>query len=190
PMPFSHLHARLPDLAERETRSVRTFPGNSWGLPPKTFFLHEMYCNEEGCDCRRVFFCVVSSPGRRLEAVIAYGWETPAFYARWLRDADPEDVAEMKGPALNLGSPQTSLAPGLVRMVSDTLLRDGAYVARLKRHYAAFKATILPAARRPAGSGDRRLLRPRGESSPSRPPRRRVPGNPSAADRDGGKPRE
>jgi hypothetical protein len=67
-----------------------------------------MYCNERGCDCRRVYFMVFSSAQRQPQAVIAWGWEDLAFYTRWLGMNDPEMAREMQGPVLNLGSPHSA----------------------------------------------------------------------------------
>ncbi|MCK4735010.1 MAG: hypothetical protein KAT65_21335 [Methanophagales archaeon] len=44
-------------------------------------------------------------------AVIAYGWENRKFYADWLGRNDPPAIADLKGPALNLASHQSELAP-------------------------------------------------------------------------------
>lgn len=68
-------------------------------------------------------------------AVIAYGWEDSAFYARWYRQNDPVIIHEMQGPILNLSSNQSELAPALLDLVRNTLLEDPAYIERLKRHY-------------------------------------------------------
>ena len=56
----------------------------------------EMYCNEPGCDCRRVFFSVVSSRTQAPEAVIAYGWESAKFYRKWFRQGTDEDIAMLE----------------------------------------------------------------------------------------------
>ncbi len=57
-MPFAPFHSLFPDLAARETRSIVTF--NDDELPEATYGLVELYCNERGCDCRRVIFQVIS----------------------------------------------------------------------------------------------------------------------------------
>lgn len=50
---------------------------------------------------------------------------------------------------LNLGSPRTELAPAIVELARDLLLRDRRYVERLKRHYALMRAKVD----RPAAAG-------------------------------------
>ncbi|NLX95729.1 MAG: IS110 family transposase [Rhodopirellula sp.] len=54
---------------------------------------------------------------RSPEAVIAWGWESREFYARWMHTDAPEMIRELQGPVLNLGSPQSSHAPALLDLV-------------------------------------------------------------------------
>ena len=102
----------------------------------------EMYCDEPGCDCRRVFFSVLSSQTTQVEAVIAYGWENIHFYTQWMGDDDPQTARALKGPILNPGSPQAAFAPALLDIVKNVILQDEQYVARLKTHYTLFRETI------------------------------------------------
>lgn len=141
-MPYALLHDHFPDVAERETRTIIVLEDSNASLPPGRYSFLEMFCDERGCDCRRVFFYVVSSRRNDVEAVIAWGWESPEFYAKWMGDNDPQTIAELRGPALNLGSPETHLAPAILEVVRNVLLRDAAYVDRVKRHYVMFREKI------------------------------------------------
>ena len=141
-MPYVPFSEYFPDVAERETRSITVPPGSRVGLPIGDYGFLEMYCDERGCDCRRVFFYVVSSFRRKVEAVVAWGWEDLDFYAKWMKDDDLAIVATLKGPILNPGSPSTNLAPAILELVRNVLLRDPEYVARIKRHYRMFKDKI------------------------------------------------
>jgi len=141
-MPYVFFHEYFPEIAEQETRTITVLGQSSLGIPPGQYSLVEMYCDERGCDCRRVFFYVVSPPKREVKAVIAYGWESPEFYARWMGDDDPEIIEELQGPVLNMCSPQSSLAPAILEIVNDIILRDTAYAERIKRHYAMFRDKI------------------------------------------------
>jgi hypothetical protein len=141
-MPFVFFHEYFPEIAERETRNMIVLEASSLGLPPARYSLVEMFCDEPGCDCRRVFFYVISSRKKGVEAVIAWGWESLEFYARWMTYPDPESVRELQGPILNFGSPQSEFAPALLEIVRDTVLKDGEYVERLKRHYRMFRDKI------------------------------------------------
>ena len=148
-MPYAGFHNYFPEIAKRETHSV-TILDTSAPLPPGQYALFEMFCDEAGCDCRRVLFYVVASFRKGPEAVVAYGWEDAAFYARWMKDADPEILKDLKGPVLNLFSPQSELAPAILDLIENCVLKDTAYVERLKRHYRMFRDVVDANAGRPA----------------------------------------
>ena len=141
-MPFVFFHSRFPEIAHRETRSITVLSESLAGLPAGDYGFLEMFCDEPGCDCRRVFFYVVSERRRDVEAVIAYGWESPKFYARWMKDDDPKTIADLKGPILNLGSPQSRLAPAILKLCEKALLCDRTYMARVKEHYQIFREDV------------------------------------------------
>jgi hypothetical protein len=143
-MPYAPFHSVLPDLALRETRSVTIIEptDDAVPLPPDEYAFIELYCDEAGCDCQRVMFDVVSHQRMHHEAIIAFGWETPDFYARWLHDDDADMIAELIGPVLNLCSRQSPLAPALLRLTEDVLLADPVYMDRLKEHYRLFREHV------------------------------------------------
>jgi hypothetical protein len=146
-MPFVSFHDYFPDLAEEETRCMTVF--NDPLLPPDVFALTELYCDELDCDCRRVFFDIISSARRSTVAVIAYGWETEEFYRNWSHSDDPIAIHDLKGPVLNLGSRQSELAPVLLEQIQSVVLANKRYVERLERHYHLFKNRIAGFASRP-----------------------------------------
>lgn len=141
-MAYAPFYTRFPEVAEHETRTVTVLDPISFNLPLAQYSFIEMFCDEPGCDCRRAFFTVVSSADNATKAVIAWGWETPAFYRKWLGMGDPHLLNDLKGPGLNLGSPQSELAPALLKLFQDVLLQDNAYIERVKRHYDMFRATV------------------------------------------------
>jgi hypothetical protein len=141
-MPYTLFHDYFPEIAERETRTISVFANSPWDVPPAHYSLVEMYCDERDCDCRRVFFYVVSSLTEQAVAVIAYGWESPEFYAKWMGNDDPEIIEELKGPVLNLASPQSEIAPLILDMVQQVVLQDQAYIQRVKNHYRLFRQRI------------------------------------------------
>lgn len=141
-MPYAFFHEHFPEIAARETRSITVQEKLSSGLPPGEYGFLDMYCNERKCDCRRVFFYVVSPTKKEPVAVIAYGWESRKFYAKWMGDDDPEIMKDLQGPVLNMGSPQSSLAPAILEIVKDIILQDSAYIERIKTHYKMFRDKI------------------------------------------------
>ncbi len=141
-MPYAFFYELCPELAESETRTITVPDDSSLTLPAGDYSLREMYCNERKCDCRRVFFYVVSSLTNDVVAVIAWGWESKEFYAKWMRDDDPEVIKELQGPILNMASPQSSLAPAILDLVNDIILNDRAYVERIKTHYLIYRSKV------------------------------------------------
>jgi hypothetical protein len=145
-MPYEPFHERFREIAEKETRTIIAV--NDPDLPDGEYGLTEAYCNEAGCDCRRVFFNVVSWRTGEVLAVITYGWESEKFYAEWFGDTAEwlgEDTSsvlrELEGPALNSISFQSELALVLLEKVKF-ILRDKNYVNRIKRHYKIFKEAV------------------------------------------------
>jgi len=68
-----------------------------------------------------------------------------------MRDDSPEVIEELKGPSLNMASPQSNLAPAILELVKEALLQDKSYVERIKTHYRMFRDKIdrkLPLKRR------------------------------------------
>ena len=165
-MPYVPFHKHFPDIAEKETRALIVVDDEE--LPAADYCLTEMYCDEPGCDCRRVFFNIFSSKTEKSMAIVAFGWETTEYYQRWLGEDDPNMINELKGPALNSASYQSKLAPALLEKIRH-VLQDKKYVERIKKHYKMFrdyieeekkdynKKSIMPQVNRndpcPCGSG-------------------------------------
>jgi hypothetical protein len=144
-MAYELFMERFRELGKKETRSATVFENNPYGLPVDEYGLLEAYCDDEDCDCRRVFLNFVSRKRDEIIAVVTYGWEDKAFYRKWFGGSDSEAareaVREMTGLGLNSASRQSKFAPAALRLVKD-LLQDPNYVARIKRHYKQFKETV------------------------------------------------
>ena len=76
--------------------------------------------------------------------MIAYGWQSADFYRKWTKSANPEIIRAMQGLTLKPMSKQSELAPALLELMQKLILKDPAYVARLKRHYQMFKEQVDP----------------------------------------------
>jgi hypothetical protein len=138
-MPYESFHSLFPEIAANETRTITVL--NPKTIPTGQYVLIEMYCNEPACDCRRVFFDVYDVKRRKSMAIVAYGWESEKFYARWYGENDPQTIRDLQGPALNLGSKQSKYAPAFLALI-EGILEDSKYVSRLKRHYRIFKDAV------------------------------------------------
>lgn len=135
-IPFTE---RFLELGARETRSV-TVTGQP-DLPDGDYGFLELYCNEPGCDCRRVTISVLrpETGWSKVWATISYGWESVDFYEKWGgRHSDP---VEMQGPCLDTFNPQTQYSPALLK-VFRVLLQSPDYVERFKRHYRMVRDSV------------------------------------------------
>lgn len=128
---------RFPELGTRETRTITT--AGLQGLPADEYALLELYCNEHGCDCRRVVIEVVARSTGETLAIINYGWESLDFYEKKLRSE--EYAREVVGGSLDPMNRQSRHAPILLAMFRD-VIKDRAYTDRLARHYQLFKQTV------------------------------------------------
>jgi len=155
-MPMTPFYTHFPELAFNEMRSLAV-KGKA-DLPDGEYGFLELYCDEPGCDCRRVIIDVISPATQdKIWATINYGWEDVAFYEEWM--GSPEDAVDCKGPSLDPFNPQTEYSPALLGLFA-LMLNDETYVERLKRHYELFKEAVRDKHRpqwRP--SGPRRRLR-------------------------------
>lgn len=123
------------DIAEAETRSITIFEGHGSGLPPGEYGFIEYYCDEKNCDCRRVHFMVVADWSKKPLAMIAYGWESPSYYAKWLHSGDKKVAAKMSGVELEIMFDQSEYADAAKNLCENDLLADPNYLERIKRHY-------------------------------------------------------
>jgi len=141
---FEAFHTRFPDVGVTETRTITPELVAGQG---DTYIFLELYCNDERCDCRRVIVHVCSlgqaeEGSSRPLASLSFGWEPEQFYRDWAGfPLDADDLAELKGPGLQRLVPQTALADLMLEWFRD-LLADPDYVARIKRHYQAFRASV------------------------------------------------
>jgi hypothetical protein len=136
-MSMAPFYTRYRDLAFREMRALLVRSHES--LPPGDYGFLEFYCNESGCDCRRVILHVLrADTGPRVWASINFGWEKPSYYRQWMR-GDAEAARDLAGATLDPLNPQTEHSQTLLGLFQRIVLGDPAYVRRLERHYRLFK---------------------------------------------------
>jgi hypothetical protein len=154
---YTAFHHKFPDIGVTETRTVIEVDNGRRG---DTFLFLELYCDEVDCDCRRVFIQVASAKAQEARraatvATLVYGWEGDQFYRDWARHPlNAEDLLDLKGPAFPRLQPQSARSEEMLAHFKD-LLKDPAYVARIKRHYAMFRADIDSSSPRPEEVGNR-----------------------------------
>jgi len=123
----------FPEIANVKTRCV--------------YVLEDDPLPEPYCDQRRVFLHVPAHARKQFVAVMAFGWEAAA-YRKWIPDEDPMALAELKGPVLNLGSPQCEISPAVLGVVRE-VLKDKAYVEKLKEAGKVQTAEQVRGAKKP-----------------------------------------
>ncbi|HEY6372440.1 MAG TPA: hypothetical protein VIX37_17820 [Candidatus Sulfotelmatobacter sp.] len=138
-MPMIPLIEKFPDLGARETRSVTV--AQRQDLRDGEYGFVELYCNEPGCDCRRVMIDVLrpETGWSKIWATISYGWESLEFYRKW--GGSHSDPSETQGPYLDPLNPQTEYSPALLNLFRF-LVQSPDYVVRLQRHYQMFRRSV------------------------------------------------
>jgi hypothetical protein len=109
-------------------------------LPDGEYRFVELYCDEPGCECRRVVILVWDESDRTL-ATINYGWESEGYYLNWMRHPDLEMAKEMASATLERFGTQTKYAPAFLRLFEE-VIEDPGYLAKLRDHYAHFRASV------------------------------------------------
>lgn len=159
------------ELAARETRTVTiTAPILELGrliLQADEYGFDELYCVEQGCDCRRVIINVLARHAQAHVATINHAFDPPSH------DYDPPEQTFLD--PLNR---QTEWSEALLDIFVNLVLKDESYRQRLMRHYRIFKEAvndpahpchrIIGGAERPEGFAREASAR----RSPILPPRR------------------
>jgi hypothetical protein len=141
-MAFILFHDFFPELAEDETLTAQIPLDSGFDLPEGKYSFFELFCDEPGCDCRRVFFMILSPTNKERLALVNYGWESPEFYAKKYKTKDALMIADIKGPSLAIGQRQSSLAPAILELVQYIFSNNPEYIERIKRHYFMFRGAI------------------------------------------------
>jgi hypothetical protein len=140
-MPLQPFDLICPETAAKELR-ICTVPTSEAGVPAGDYFLREFYCNEHGCDCRRVLVQFIPKQKEwEVAASINFGWERPRFYRKW--SSDPDLWREMAGATLEPFAEQGPHSLHFLAMF-EHISRDPALVAVFRRHYLLVKQTLEP----------------------------------------------
>lgn len=134
-MPLRPFSQYFPKLAADELRSIWIVPdtiaetasvAEVKSLADEAYALHEYYCDEPDCDCRRVVLCVEGMHSG-VQCWINFGFERNHSLA---------------GPFIDPMLPTGPDAKHVLKLVKDETLTDQQYVDRLKRHYRLFKEQV------------------------------------------------
>ncbi|MFK7973532.1 MAG: YecA family protein [Rickettsiaceae bacterium] len=139
---LTQLHAILPDIAEKETRSI-TFQGIDPNFPSirlGSYHFTEMFCTDISCDCRIAMIRVVDDNGELL-ATLRYAWESEDFYTDWM-GGDAEFGKETPGAKLYPLQPQGEEYLEFEKVFKTMIEQDPKYAERIKRHYKLFRIKL------------------------------------------------
>jgi hypothetical protein len=120
-----------------QVRSVRI--AQSPQLPDGEYSFIDMYCSDPGCDCRKTMIQVMHNG--RLVSIINYGWESSAFYKKWMGSSAEDNLfPAMHGASIDITSPNLVSGEGVLGLF-NALLND-MWVAKFKHHYKEVKAAV------------------------------------------------
>lgn len=140
-MPMTPFVTRFPELGARETRALLVSGRKE--LPDGNYGFLELYCDEPGCDCRRVMIDVLREDTKdKIWATLNYGWENVEFYRQWGRCSSDREARALQGPELDPLNPQTQYSRVLLEGFRIFLLQSPDYVQRLKHHYQMFREAV------------------------------------------------
>jgi len=142
----------FPEVAARQMVLLWVDPPRK-RLPVKSYGLLEYYCDEPGCDCRRVMLDVVSDYRGRVFASICFGWESLEFYRKWAGTRDLGDASPLKKGVLDPAALNCDWADVLLDHVRREVLANPKMVARFKRHYEMVKRDQRRRTRKGGGTG-------------------------------------
>lgn len=120
-----------------QVRSVRI--AQSPQLPDGEYSFIDMYCSDPSCDCRKTMIQVLHNG--RLVSIINYGWESAAFYKKWMgSSAEDNSFPAMNGVSIDITSPNLVNEENVLGLF-NFLLND-MWVAKFKRHYIEVKTAV------------------------------------------------
>jgi hypothetical protein len=140
----------FPELARKETRTAMVLDPVEGHLPVDEYGFDEWYCDERGCDCRRVMINVLARGTQRHLATINHAFDLPRTGAL---------VSEQT--FLDPLNTQAEWSDELLDLFINIVLHDEAYRQRLMRHYQMFKRVVNDPCH-----PHHYLLRPRGAHAP------------------------
>jgi hypothetical protein len=134
-MYFTPFEDAVPSIGATETRVLHVF--RDCEVPIGSYVFLECYCTDPECDCQLVRFVVVGEDGQK-HACISYGWNDKAFYDEAFSACDHN----FPGPDFAFLTLQGPYANYFLDFCKNILIRDEAYVERLKRHNILFKQAM------------------------------------------------
>lgn len=119
----------FPEVARRESYAIQVVKRGQ--VPPGHYLFREYYCNDPGCDCRRVLLHVTWAEAKRVVATINYSFEpTPPPF-----DDEPQIF-------LDPINPQSDWSHEFLDIFREEVAVDGPHRDRLLHHYEMWKSVV------------------------------------------------
>ena len=132
-----------PEMAKSEAAYLSCV--NHPSIEDGKYLLFEMYCAEPACDCRQVMILVLGDAqavGQSdVLAAFTFGWESSAFYKKWLRQVPhaPEAETDLWSGAHLLPDTSPSASADAFLAAFRLFIRHPSNVQRYRRHYQLFR---------------------------------------------------
>ena len=116
-------------------------------LPDGEYSFVDMYCTDSSCDCRKTMVAVLHK-GTNI-ATIDYGWESEAYYEKWIGGGFP-GMPKMSGTSIATCS--NRISPNGILALFNHLL-DKKWTGIFKEHYRLVKARLAEKTKGKKGKG-------------------------------------
>lgn len=110
-------------------------------LPEGEYTFVDTYCNDHTCDCRKTIIQIFH--GGKIVSIVSFGWESPAFYLRWMNSTKLRQVAEeMSGASIDFSSPNLVSPEGILLLIRHLL--DEKWISILRENYRLIRRAAKP----------------------------------------------
>ena len=108
-------------------------------LPDGEYSFIDTYCADPECDCRKAMIQVMHNG--KLVSVINYGWESAAFYEKWMGSSGKDiPMPMMHGVSIDISSPDLVSRDGILALFN--MLLNDIWIVKFKRHYDEVKVAM------------------------------------------------
>ncbi len=106
-------------------------------LPNGEYAFVDFYCTDPKCDCRKTIIKIYHD--KKHVSTVNYGWEKPAFYAKWGK-IDDQMSRDMSGLSIDFMSPDLMDSPTALRLMKALL--DEAWIAKIQLTYGKIRKVL------------------------------------------------
>ncbi len=148
---FEPFETAFPETASRDLKTVLVDKSSRTEykalLPSAEYEFHELFCTDLECDCQRAILAVLSpdSHGGDALALIEMDLAPVPLHKRLFGAGKPRLLADPDETDCKVSPENSRHADTLLRLFSDVLAGDSAYIERLRRHRRLFREALAAA---------------------------------------------